>query len=382
MPVFSCGGMRYQHEWKDVDPSEIPKANQENLEATIERAVDLGINHIETARGYGTSEMQLGNILPRLPREKLIVQTKVSPRDTAKEFASTFDLSMEYLKLDHVDLLSFHGINNEETLHNTLKKGGCLEVGRRLQKEGRVRFLGFSTHGSCDLITQAINSGEFDYVNLHWYFVNDLNWGAVLAATENDMGVFIISPNDKGGKLYEPPPKLASLCEPLSPMKFNDLYCLARPEVHTLSIGASKPSDFDEHIAALEFYDRAKETIAPVEARLREELKSVHGAGWAENWWRGLPQPEQIPGEVNVQEILRLWTLAKAFDLEAFGRMRYNLLGNSGHWFPGKKFTDEVDEKALLKAVSTHPFAGRIPSILREAHTMLDGEEKKRLSSA
>ncbi len=73
MPVFSCGGMRYQFKWQDVDPTEIPRANQENLEATIRRAVDLGINHIETARGYGTSEMQLGNILSTLPRDKIIV---------------------------------------------------------------------------------------------------------------------------------------------------------------------------------------------------------------------------------------------------------------------------------------------------------------------
>jgi predicted aldo/keto reductase-like oxidoreductase len=49
------------------------------------------------------------------------------------------------------------------------------------------------------------------------------------------MGVFIISPNDKGGKLYDPPAKLVDLCPPLTPMQFNALYCLARPQVHTLS---------------------------------------------------------------------------------------------------------------------------------------------------
>ncbi|HEY1490648.1 MAG TPA: aldo/keto reductase, partial [Verrucomicrobiae bacterium] len=51
MPVISCGGMRYQHKWQDVPPQEIPRANQENLEACIHRAFELGINHIETARG-------------------------------------------------------------------------------------------------------------------------------------------------------------------------------------------------------------------------------------------------------------------------------------------------------------------------------------------
>ena len=83
MPVLSCGGMRYQWKWQDVAPSEIPPDNQANVEATIRRALELGINHIETARGYGTSEMQLGKILPGLPREKIIVQTKVTPRANA-----------------------------------------------------------------------------------------------------------------------------------------------------------------------------------------------------------------------------------------------------------------------------------------------------------
>src|SRR5215469_2821703 len=90
MPVFSCGGMRYQYKWQDVEPEEIPQDGQDNLEATIHRALGLGINHIETARGYGSSEMQLGRVLPTLPREKLIVQTKVAPKATAKEFVETF----------------------------------------------------------------------------------------------------------------------------------------------------------------------------------------------------------------------------------------------------------------------------------------------------
>src|SRR5208283_117353 len=152
LPAISCGGMRYQHKWQDVPPQEIPRANQDNLEACIHRALELGINHIETARGYGTSEMQLGALLPKLPRDKMIVQTKVNPQASAKEFLKLFDDSMNYLKLDHVDLLSLHGINNRETLNWSLQKNGCLAAARKLQKEGRVRFVGFSTHATTDLI--------------------------------------------------------------------------------------------------------------------------------------------------------------------------------------------------------------------------------------
>src|SRR6476646_1799987 len=252
IPVISCGGMRYQHKWQDVAPDEIPADNQANLEATIHRAVELGINHIETARGYGSSEMQLGSVLPTLPRDKIIVQTKVAPMKNPDDFLKTFDKSMAYLKLDHVDLLSLHGVNNRELLDFSLRKKGCIAAARKLQQEGRVRFFGFSTHATTDIILDAVATNEFDYINVHWYFVNDLNWPAIVAARKRDMGVFIISPNDKGGKLYEPPKKLVELCAPLTPMQFNGLYCLARPEVHTLSCGASQPSDFDEHVRGLD----------------------------------------------------------------------------------------------------------------------------------
>ncbi len=378
MPVFSCGGMRYQFKWQDVPAWQISQENQENLDATIRQSIAVGINHIETARGYGTSEMQLGRILPKFLREQLIVQTKVSPNSDSKEFKRQFDQSLGFLKLDYVDLLGIHGINTPQSLEDTIRPGGCLDVARKLQSEGKVRFIGFSTHGPTDVIVKTIETDQFDYVNLHWYYINQFNWSAIEAATRHDMGVFIISPSDKGGMLYKPPQRLVELCKPLSPIVFNDLFCLSHPQVHTLSLGASR-SDFDEHLKAVELLDQVDEILPPILERLENEAIARLGEDWYKTWHVGLPTHNETPGGINIPVILWLRNLAIAYDMIDYGKMRYNLLTNAGHWFPGAT-AERVKELDLRHCLRQSPHAKKIPTLLEDAHKLLGGQPIKRLS--
>ncbi|MEM6839425.1 MAG: aldo/keto reductase [Cyanobacteria bacterium P01_C01_bin.120] len=381
MPVFSCGGMRYQHSWQDVPQWEIPRKNQENLAATIRQSLEVGINHIETARGYGTSEVQLGKVLPTLPREQLIVQTKVSPKPDPQEFRRTLQQSLQNLRLDYIDLLGIHGINTPELLHHAVRPGGCLEEARKLQRQGRIRHIGFSTHGPTDVIVDAINTGQFDYVNLHWYYINQDNWPAIAAATQQDMGVFIISPTDKGGHLYSPPQKLVDLCAPLSPIVFNDLFCLSHPQVHTLSLGAARPSDFDEHLKVLPLLGQADSHLRPILQRLEAAAIDALGKDWLRTWQVGLPKPEQTPGQINIPIILWLRNLLEAFDMQEYAEARYNLLGNGSHWFPGNK-ADKLAAVDIRAAIARSPHADKIPALLADAHDRLQGKAVQRLSSS
>lgn len=160
------------------------------------------------------SELQYGEALRKLttPRESYILQTKVRPMPDKDDFRRTLDRSLSLLGT-HLDLFGFHGINRPEHLEWVVQPGGCLEVVQEYQEEGRIRFVGFSTHAPTPLIVKAIDTGIFDYVNLHYHAIGSYtssgtsespsagpgNWEAIEAAHRHDMGVFIISAADKGG---------------------------------------------------------------------------------------------------------------------------------------------------------------------------------------
>ena len=378
LPVLTAGGMRFQASWNGGETDKVTDEEQANVAACLRRALELGINHFETARGYGTSEYQMGLAMRDLPREEILLQTKVGLTETGEQFVRDFDDSLARLQVDSVDLLAIHGINTHEKLEMTVAAGGCLEAVERLRADGRARHVGFSTHGPADVIVETIATGRFEYVNLHWFWIDQTRWPAIQAATERDMGVFIISPSDKGGRLYEPSDKIARLCEPLSPIAFNDLFCLGYPEVHTISIGARRPSDYDEHVRAVEMLDDPKTAglVGEISRRLDAEIRAVLGDDWCDTWSQGLPDWPETPGEVNVPFILWLHNLAKGLDLVSFGKDRYGLLGNAADWVPGKKL-GEIAPSDLTEALRNSPHAEEIPGILAEAHELFVGTEAK-----
>lgn len=395
MPVLSLGGMRFQQSWSDLPAEQITAESQANLRATLEAAVAAGLHHIETARHYGSSERQLGWLLGEVPDPARILQTKVPPQADADAFEAELATSFARLAVERVDLLAIHGLNLPEHLEHTLRPGGCLEVARRWQAEGRIGSIGFSTHAPLPLIRAAIASDAFDYVNLHWYFIRQDTWPAIELAAEHDMGVFVISPTDKGGHLHTPSQRLSELCAPLHPIVFNDLFCLSAtcggaPAVHTLSLGAARPDDLALHLEAVALLERAPELLPPILERLEAARGAALGERWLASWSEGLPDWQDTPGQINLPVLLWLHNLLAAWDLESFAKARYGLLGNGGHWFPGANadgfeadgLEGAVSEAQLRAVLGESPWAERIPAILRQLKARLGGATVQRLSSA
>ena len=345
----------------------IPDGSEDNAVETMLRAVELGINHLETARGYGTSEGLLGLAMPDLPREDLIITTKIGPTETADEMRQQIDESLERMKVTRIDNFDIHGINTSEILGTTLKKGGCMDAVRAAMNEGIIGHLGFSTHGPLEVIMEAIATDEFESVNLHYYYFNQRNLPAVELATEKDMGVFIISPTDKGGQLFTAPAKLREMTAPLTPIQLNHRFLLADSRVHTLSLGASTPEQFDEHMGAVQHDGALTADEAAAIAGLEDEFRNVLGDTYCTLCYDCLPCPESI----HIPEMLRLRNMARALDMVEFGKYRYNLFSHGGHWFPGNQAT------ACTKCGDCLPRCPEkldIPTLLFDTHDLLLGE--------
>jgi predicted aldo/keto reductase-like oxidoreductase len=368
MSVFTCGGMRAQQSWQRS--ARVSAASQANVDAVVARALAVGINHFETARGYGTSEAQLGKALARHPRSAFVLQTKVRPHESASELEAQIEESFALLGVDTIDLLSLHGLNAPNDVELSLRAGGNWEVADKFRRAGRVRHIGFSTHAPTRLILDVIASDRFDYVNLHAYYVLQDNLPAIAAARARDMGVFIISPTDKGGRLYAPSEKLKKLTAPLAPMVFNDLWCLTNLDAHTLSLGAAVPSDFDAHVEALKLLADAPRLLPPIVARLEAAYADALGADFARRWSEGLPEWTELPGKINIRKILWLYNLVRAYDLMHYAQERYIAMSPNDHWVPGARAVNFNDAE-ITRALPESPFRAEIPLMLRRAHEML-----------
>lgn len=128
----------------------------------INRALDLGVNLIDTARSYADSEEKIGKAI-RGRRDEVFLVSK-SKRRTAEVFAKDLEASFHALQTTKIDLYLIQMLNDSEAYEKVMAPNGPLDALKSARDQGRISFIGFSSHGTADIVKEAIRSSEFDVV--------------------------------------------------------------------------------------------------------------------------------------------------------------------------------------------------------------------------
>jgi aryl-alcohol dehydrogenase-like predicted oxidoreductase len=140
--------------------------NEAKAVAIVERALDLGVNYIDTSARYGGearwSERYIGQVMKRRRREAFLA-TKTHDR-TRDGSLRVLEKSLKLLQTDHVDLWQLHAMSTMADVDAVFAPGGAIEAFEKARSEKLVRFLGITGHTDPDVLAAAIGRFPFDTV--------------------------------------------------------------------------------------------------------------------------------------------------------------------------------------------------------------------------
>ncbi|MFG2146228.1 aldo/keto reductase [Streptomyces sp. NPDC048696] len=196
--------------WGIGESSWVGATEDESVRA-LRRAVDLGVNFIDTARGYGESERIVGRVVRELAGDEVYVATKVPPKnrvwpapaglDPAEAFPgehirTSLETSLRASGLDHFDVLQLHAWSDD-----WVGRGDWLETIAELKREGKIRLFGVSVNDhEPDSALALVRSGVVDSVQVIYNVFDQAPADTLLpACEEHGVGVIVRVALDEGG---------------------------------------------------------------------------------------------------------------------------------------------------------------------------------------
>jgi hypothetical protein len=256
----------------------------------IRHCLDLGVNFIDTAHGYGTSEERIGQAIAGR-RDGLILATKAPARDAAT-FRQQMETSFQRLGVDCIDLYQFHNIATEEHLQTVLGSGGAMEVAREAQAAGRIGHIGVTSH-SLDLSLKLVRTGEFSTLMFPFNFITTEPANELIPlCREHDVAFIAMKP--MGGGMLEN-----------ANLAFK--YLKQVPDIIPL-VGIETAAEIQEIVSIMQgAADLSADELARI-AALRQELGT--------RFCRRCDYCQPCPQEIGISTVMNLHSFGKRFPPE------------------------------------------------------------------
>ena len=273
LSYLGLGCMRLPLKNKEDDSS----IDEEETVKMVEYAIKNGINYFDTAYGYhlGNSEKVIGKILNKYPRESYYLASKFPGYDISNmdKVEKIFEEQLEKCQTPYFDFYLFHNVYEKNINPYLDEKYGILDYLLKQKENGRIKHLGFSTHGSIEVMKKFLeNYGkymEFAQIQLNYldYEFQDAK-GKIELLKEYNLPIWVMEPV-RGGKLAKLPENLEL---PLKELRTNEKtvnwafrFLQSIPEVTVVLSGMSSMEQLIENI----------ETFKENKPLNEEEMKTI-----------------------------------------------------------------------------------------------------------
>ncbi len=299
------------------------KVNFDLSTPLIRYAVENGINFFDSHHFYhnGQSEEAIGRAIKGIPRESIILQTKIGMYNNYREREcwQLLETALKKLGTDYIDFYFTHSLSMKNYLkYNRL----FLKFTNKAIRQGLIKYRGFSVHDNPENIKKFILSGEFSAMLIQYNLIDRSNEELISLASENKLAVEVMGPvaggllSIRNDKLIESSPVRVESTAELA-LKF----VMANPDIDVALSGMSTIPQIRENIATVSDPEQFSRQDAKKLAETFEERKKLQ-----ELYCTGCQYCMPCPHKVNIPAIFRFYNMATVYGFTEGAKKKYESL--------------------------------------------------------
>ena len=307
--------------------------DQQEVDRMVDYCMDHGANYFDTAYMYvnGESENSVGKSLKRYKREDFMLADKspIYKMKTQSDVRKIFEEQLKKCQVEYFDFYMCHNINKNTV--DTYRQVNMYDELLKLKNEGKIKYLGFSFHGTPDILREVVKEHKWDFCQLQ---INYLDWDVVKAHEQYEIvqaesiPVTVMEPLRGGGlvnlsdKALE---KLKSAYPDTTPAAFGLRWAASRQNVVTVLSGMSNLGQVKENIATFMNY----KDMTAEEEKVADEIAKIIQSQGEINCTACKYCMEVCPRGINIPAIFSLYNQYKVSGVGMMFKIYYETLAEN-----------------------------------------------------